>query len=107
MGEGALDRLESGPHVRLSPGLGEDSERAAMCLAEELAKLSARRGARRELEEALGKADTADENVLWRLGRAAEALSGAERRQDVEVGLRDRPQRRATEAGRTRGARTR
>lgn len=55
-----------------------------MCLAEELAKLSARRGAQRELEEALGRAETADENVLWRLGRAAEALSGVGRKEVVE-----------------------
>ena len=56
-----------------------------MCLAEELAKLSARRGAQRELEEALGRAETADENVLWRLNRAAEALSGVGRREIVEA----------------------
>ena len=45
---------------------------------------------RRELEEALGRAETADENVLWRLGRAAESLSGAGRRQvagsEYEIG---------------------
>jgi DNA primase len=56
-----------------------------MCLAEELAKLSARRGAKRELDEALGRADAVDEQVLWRLGRAVENVSGAERRQVVET----------------------
>jgi DNA primase len=55
-----------------------------MCLAEELAKLSARRGAQRELAEALGRAETADENVLWRLGRAVEALLGNGPRENVE-----------------------
>jgi DNA primase len=88
--DGALDRLTGAHHVRLSPGLGEDADRAAMCLAEEFAKLGARRGARRELDEALGKGETANENDLWRLNRAAEALSGLGRRQvhkpDYEVG---------------------
>jgi hypothetical protein len=51
-------------------------------LAEQLAMLSVRRGARRELEEAMGKADTADENVVWRIARAGEMSSGAGRGED-------------------------
>ncbi len=84
VGPDALDRLRETPHVRLSPGLGDDPERAAMCLAEALAKLSASRGARRELEEALGKGDV-DENDLWRLKHAAAAFSDAGRRDVVET----------------------
>ncbi len=84
VGTDALDRLHETPHVRLSPGVGSDPELAAMCLAEALAKLSAARGVRRELDEALGKTDV-DENDLWRLSHAASALSGKRRGEVVET----------------------
>ena len=45
-----------------------------LCLAEELAKLDARRGARREIEEAMEDMDgLPDEGLTWRLSQAAEA----------------------------------
>jgi DNA primase len=53
---------------------------ARMCLAEELAKLEARRGARQEIEEAVEDlAGLVDEGLTWRLSQAAEARHRAER----------------------------
>ncbi|MFM7445644.1 MAG: DNA primase, partial [Tabrizicola sp.] len=51
----ALDALLKRPHVAIAPPIRnrEDDELAALCLAEELAKLEARRGARREIEDAM------------------------------------------------------
>jgi len=51
-----------------------------MCLAEELAKLEARRGVQSEIEDAMADLQgLADEGVTWRLGKAAEARHRAER----------------------------
>ncbi|MEZ5912387.1 MAG: hypothetical protein R3D84_09325 [Paracoccaceae bacterium] len=53
---------------------------ALMCVAEELAKLEARRGARRETEDAEEDLQgLADEGTTWRLAQAAEARHRAER----------------------------
>ena len=52
---------------------------ARMCLAEELAKLSARRGVRREIAEALDRiGGLADEGLTWRLTQANAARHRAE-----------------------------
>ena len=53
-GPHALEKLFALSHVQISPALRDrdDGELAALCLAEELAKLEATRGARREVEEA-------------------------------------------------------
>ena len=65
---------------------------AVMSVAEELAKLTARRGARREVEEALRDVEgLVDEGLTWRLGQAAEAVnlsdrSGQEDRTEYELG---------------------
>lgn len=72
----ALDGLLSRPHVAIAPPIRnrEDDELAALCLAEELAKLEARRGARREIEDAMEDMDgLPDEGLTWRLSQAAEA----------------------------------
>jgi DNA primase len=72
----ALDALLSRPHVAIAPPIRntEDHELAALCLAEELAKLEARRGARREIEDAMEDMDgLPDEGLTWRLSQAAEA----------------------------------
>jgi DNA primase len=72
----ALDALLSRPHVAIAPPIRntEDHELAALCLAEELAKLEARRGARREIEDAMEDMDgLPDEGLTWRLTQAAEA----------------------------------
>jgi DNA primase len=73
---GALDALLKRPHVAIAPPIRntEDDELAALCLAEELAKLEARRGARREIEDAMEDMDgLPDEGLTWRLSQAAEA----------------------------------
>ena len=65
------------PPIR-NPG---DIELAEMCLAEEFAKLDARRGARKEIEDAVEDlGGVVDEGLTWRLGRAAEAVERAGRR---------------------------
>jgi DNA primase len=72
----ALDLLLSRPHVAIAPPVRNtgDDDLAALCLAEELAKLEARRGARREIEDAMEDMDgLPDEGLTWRLSKAAEA----------------------------------
>ena len=74
--------------MRISPGVraGATADVAAMSVAEELAKLSARRGARREIEEAMRDLDgLVDEGLTWRLGQAAEALNSATRSDDDDT----------------------
>jgi DNA primase len=79
---GALDALMSRPHVAIAPPVRnrQDDDLAALCLAEELAKLEARRGARREIEDAMEDMDgLPDEGLTWRLSQAAEARHRSER----------------------------
>jgi DNA primase len=78
----ALDALLSRPHVAIAPPVRNthDDELAALCLAEELAKLEARRGARREIEDAMEDMDgLPDEGLTWRLSQAAEARHRSEK----------------------------
>ncbi len=78
----ALEKLAALPHVRIAPPVQntQDHALAALCLAEELAKLSARRGIRAEIEEAMHDIEgIADEGVTWRLAQAAAARHDAER----------------------------
>lgn len=78
----ALDALLSRPHVAIAPPVRnrEDDDLAALCMAEELAKLEARRGARREIEDAMEDMDgLPDEGLTWRLSQAAEARHRSER----------------------------
>ncbi|MDX5349685.1 MAG: DNA primase [Paracoccaceae bacterium] len=78
----ALDALMSRPHVAIAPPVrnAQDDELAALCLAEELAKLEARRGARREIEDAMEDMDgLPDEGLTWRLSQAAEARHRSEK----------------------------
>lgn len=78
----ALDALLSRPHVAIAPPVrnSRDDELAALCLAEELAKLEARRGARREIEDAMEDMDgLPDEGLTWRLTQAAEARHRSEK----------------------------
>ena len=77
-----LEKLFSLSHVRITPSLRNpgDLEQAAACVAGELAKLQARRGAEREIAEAMEDFQgLADEGLTWRLGQAAEARNRAER----------------------------
>ena len=82
IGGDVLEKLFAQSHVAISPAVRRagDAEVARMCLAEELAKLNARRSLRREIAEATEDlAGLADEGVTWRLGQAALALDRAGR----------------------------
>jgi DNA primase len=94
LGAAPLEKLFSLGHVRIAPTIRNpgDREKAALCLAEELGKLKAARGAAREIEEAMHDMQgLADEGVTWRLSQAAEARNHAARpagedEADYEVG---------------------
>ncbi len=76
-----LERITALPHVLISPPLRspDDAAIAAHCISEELAKLEARRAARRELEDAMTDITAlADEGLTWRLARATEARNQAD-----------------------------
>jgi DNA primase len=77
----ALDALMSRPHVMIAPPVRNraDTNLATLCLAEELAKLDAKRGTRREIEDAVEDlSGLADEGLTWRLSQAAAARHRAE-----------------------------
>lgn len=83
----ALDRLRLLPHVQIVPAVRnpDDAETANLCLAEEFAKLEARRAARREIAEAVQEVEAlVDEGLTWRLGQAAEAVNRAGRVQNED-----------------------
>ncbi|MEQ3626695.1 MAG: DNA primase [Celeribacter sp.] len=85
IGAAPLETLLAPRHVQLAPPMRRvrDGELARMCLAEELAKLAAQRGAAREIAEAVTEIDgLADEGLTWRLGQAAEAQHRAIRPMD-------------------------
>lgn len=82
LGGDALRALMEQPHVGVVPAVRRagDLDTARLCLAEELAKLSARRGHAREIEEAIEDlAGRVDEGLTWRLRKAAESLDRAGR----------------------------
>ncbi|MDO9524813.1 MAG: DNA primase, partial [Gemmobacter sp.] len=86
-GRQVLENLLMQSHVLISPPVRNraDADLATACLAEELAKLDARRSARREIADAEDDiADLADEGLTWRLGQAAEAVNRAGRLQDED-----------------------
>jgi DNA primase len=88
-----IEKLFALNHVQIAPSLrrADDAELAAMCLAEELAKLDAARGARRELVDAEQDITAlADEGLTWRLGQAAKARDAAARGKGEDKGLFDR-----------------
>jgi DNA primase len=77
----ALDDLMARPHVLIAPPVRnqKDTDLAVMCLAEEFAKLAARRGARREVADAVEDlSGVADEGLTWRLAQAALARHKAD-----------------------------
>ena len=82
LGEAPLEKLFAQNHVAISPAIRRDgdAEVARLCLAEEFAKLTARRGHAREIEDAVEDLNgVADEGLTWRLARASEALDKAGR----------------------------
>jgi len=77
----ALDALMRQPHVTIAPPVRNraDADLATLCLAEELEKLDARRGARREIEDAVEDMDgLPDEGLTWRLSQATAARHRAD-----------------------------
>ena len=78
----ALEKVMALSHVQIAPPIRNagDIEMARLCLAEDFAKLDARRGIQREIEDAVEDIDgLADEGLTWRLGQAAQAVMLAER----------------------------
>lgn len=79
-------------HVQISPAVRVpgDAEIAAMCVAEELAKLEARRGVLREIDDAMEDiGGLADEGLTWRLKEAAEARNRAVRSEGEDTAVFD------------------
>ncbi len=77
-----LENLLAPRHVQLVPAVHApgDLEIAEMCVADELAKLATKRGAAREISDAIVDMDgMVDEGITWRLGQAAEARNKAAR----------------------------
>lgn len=82
LGAHPLEKLLSQSHVAISPAIrrGGNAEIARLCLAEEFAKLAARRGHAREIEDAVEDLNgVADEGLTWRLAQASAALDKAGR----------------------------
>jgi DNA primase len=95
IGVETLEMLLSQRHVAIIPAVRRpgDTDLARICLAEELARLAARRGHARELAEAvLDLEGLADEGMTWRLAQAAVAVEtkkNADTGQDAEVVVAD------------------
>ncbi len=82
LGADALEKLLSQSHVAISPAVRRkgEAEVARLCLAEEFAKLTARRGHAREIEDAVEDlGGLADEGLTWRLAQASAAVDKAGR----------------------------
>ena len=74
-------------HVRIAPSVQKtaDEDLVRLCLAEEFAILAARRGAEREIADAMADAPAAeDEGLTWRVKQAAEALHGPRRGEETD-----------------------
>ena len=88
----ALASVLAPRHVQISPAVRRpgDAEVASMCVAEELAKLAAKRGAQREIEEAMEDiGGVVDEGLTWRLKQAAEARDKAVRSENEDKAMFD------------------
>ncbi|PTX56697.1 DNA primase [Litoreibacter ponti] len=89
VGVAPLEKLWSLSHVQIAPAVraSADQTLTRMTLAEELAKLEARRGVQREIEDAVEDLDgVADEALTWRVGQAAEARNASMRTKGLEDG---------------------
>ncbi|WP_116132013.1 DNA primase [Tropicimonas sp. IMCC34043] len=85
LGPEVLERLLKGRHVSLAPSVRHpgDVDLARMCLTEEIAKLAAESGTRREIEEAVaGFAETPEEWIDHRLSLSARAREQVSRNHD-------------------------
>ncbi len=81
-GSQALEKLFRSRHVRIAPAMqpGADEEFAALAVTKEFENLFAKRGAHRDIQEAMHdiKGD-ADESLTYRLSEAAQTLTGSDR----------------------------
>ncbi|MFP4326745.1 MAG: DNA primase [Paracoccaceae bacterium] len=80
-GPEALEKLLGTGHVAITPCIRQPGnlDLARLTVAEEIAKIEARKGLMAEIDEAAEDlSDLADEAVTWRLGQAAEARHKAE-----------------------------
>ncbi len=87
VGPDTLETLMALPHVAISPPVRHpgDVALAQMTVAEELAKIAAKRGLQAEIVDAAeDMMGLADEAVTWRLGQAAEARNRAVRSQQED-----------------------
>jgi DNA primase len=83
IGSAPLESLFAQAHVAITPAVRrpDNGDLARMCLAEEFAKLTARRGHVHEVEDAIEElsSDAADERLTARLAQSAGAMNGAGR----------------------------
>jgi len=82
LGDTPLEKLFTQNHVAISPAIrrGGDAELARLCLSEEFAKLTARRGQAREIEDAVEDlSGVVDEGLTYRLAEASKAVDRAGR----------------------------
>lgn len=87
VGQAALEKLMGHSHIRITPPVRNpnNAEIARLTIAEELAKLSARKGLSAEIDEAAQDLEgLADEAVTWRLSQAAAAHNSATRSQQAD-----------------------
>lgn len=92
-GAGAVEKLFALNHVQIAPPMRrkDDTDLAALCLAEELAKLEATRGARRETNvAAVDIAALADEGLTFRLTEANRMRHEAQSGKGEDKGLFER-----------------
>lgn len=92
IGAGPLENLFALRHVKIAPSVRTPGnfEIASLCVAEELAKLTARYGAEREISEAMEDlSGVADEGLTWRLGQSAQARHRAERSENEDKAVYD------------------
>ncbi len=83
IGETALENLFAQAHVAITPAVRrpDNGDLARMCLAEEFAKLTSRRGHAHEVEDAIEElsSDVADERLTKRLAQSTDAMNNAGR----------------------------
>ena len=81
-GSQVLEKLFNSRHVRIAPAMqpGADEEFAALAVTKEFENLAAKRGAHKDIQEAMQdiKGD-ADESLTYRLSEAALTLTGSDR----------------------------
>lgn len=82
VGAEVVEKLFALNHVQIAPSIRkpDDRDMATLCLAEEMAKLEAVRGARRETSEAMAEIEAlSDEGLTFRLSEAGRAVDEAQR----------------------------